>query len=80
MSDYDVSRTAGTCHATGHVFSEDESFYSVILETETGFERRDYSADAWEGAPDDAVCHACSPTSQRPCACAQPLSDRKSVV
>ena len=57
MSDYDVSRTAGTCHATGHVFSEDESFYSVILETETGFERRDYSADAWEGAPDDAVCH-----------------------
>lgn len=57
MSDYDVSRTSGTCFKTGHVFSEDESFYSVILETETGFERRDFSTDAWEGAPDDSVCH-----------------------
>ncbi|MCA9254466.1 MAG: hypothetical protein KDA33_02465 [Phycisphaerales bacterium] len=57
MSDYDVSRTAGACYATGREFSEDEYFFSVILETETGFERRDYSLDAWPGAPDDAVCH-----------------------
>ncbi|MCB9851703.1 MAG: hypothetical protein H6819_01305 [Phycisphaerales bacterium] len=57
MSDYDVSRTAGTCYATGREFSEDEYFYSVILETATGFERRDYAIDAWEGAPTDAVCH-----------------------
>lgn len=57
MSDYDVSRTAGACHATGRAFAEDEYFHSVILETEKGFERRDYALDAWPGAPEDAVCH-----------------------
>lgn len=56
MSDYDVSRTAGTCYATGRDFTEDEYFYSVVLETEKGFERRDYALDAWPGAPEDAVC------------------------
>lgn len=57
MSDYDVSRTAGTCFATGREFTEDEYFYSVILETTTGFERRDFALDAWEGAPAESVCH-----------------------
>lgn len=57
MSDYDVSRTEGTCYATGRAFTEDEYFFSVILETDKGFERRDYALDAWEGPPEDAVCH-----------------------
>jgi len=57
MSDYEVARSGGTCCITGRPFEEDEPFYSVVVETADGFERRDYCADAWTGPPDDAICH-----------------------
>jgi hypothetical protein len=57
MSDYEVSRPIGKCSVTGRVFSEGESFFSALFETPQGFERRDFAADEWHGAPDGALCH-----------------------
>ncbi len=57
MSEYEVVRTHGRCFATDRAFEEGEAFHSVIVETPTGFERRDYCDEAWTGAPDDAICH-----------------------
>jgi hypothetical protein len=39
------------------MFTEGEAFFSAVFETPHGFERRDYSAEAWQGPPVDALCH-----------------------
>lgn len=57
MSEIEVARTDGTCSITGRKFEPGDEFYSVVVETETGFERRDIAPDAWSGAPEMAVCH-----------------------
>jgi hypothetical protein len=57
MSDYEVSRPIGKCSISGREFNEGESFFSALFETPQGFERRDYSADTWQGAPEGALCH-----------------------
>lgn len=57
MSEIEVARTDGTCSITGRKFEPGDEFYSIVIETESGFERRDIAPDAWEGAPESAVCH-----------------------
>ncbi len=57
MADYELTRTTGQCSVTGRAFNEDEAFYSVVIETAEGFERRDIAEDRWDGPPEDAVCH-----------------------
>ncbi len=56
MADFDISRASGACCVTGRAFDEDETFYTVVLETEDGLARRDYSLDAWTGTPEGALC------------------------
>lgn len=56
MTDFDISRASGACCVTGRTFDEDEAFYTVVLETEDGLARRDYSLDAWTGPPEGALC------------------------
>ncbi len=57
MTDYAISRASGRCAVSGRAFDPGEEFYSVILETGEGLERRDYSLAAWEGPPPGALCH-----------------------
>lgn len=56
MIEYDVSKSAGTCCVTGRAINEDEVFYSALIETSEGFERRDYTEQAWQGPPEGALC------------------------
>ena len=57
MTEYDLSRTTGQCSVTGEPFDVDEDFYTAVLETPEGLERRDISLNAWEGPPDGTLCH-----------------------
>ena len=57
MSDFEISRTSGRCSVSGRVFSEGESFHTVLFETPQGYERRDISEECWQGPPADAICH-----------------------
>lgn len=57
MTEYEVTRAAGRCHATDREFKEGEVFFSALFETAQGFERRDYCAEAWRGPPEGALCH-----------------------
>ncbi len=57
MANYELTRSTGQCSVTGRAFSEGEAFYSVVIETAEGFERRDIAEDSWDGPPEDAVCH-----------------------
>ncbi len=56
MTDFEISRASGKCTVTNRPFEEDEEFYTVVLETGEALERRDYSLDAWAGAPEGTLC------------------------
>jgi hypothetical protein len=57
MSEFEISRTSGRCSVNGRVFTEGESFHTVLFETPQGYERRDISEECWQGPPADAICH-----------------------
>jgi len=56
MTEYELSRSAGQCFATGRAIVEGERFYSAIIETPQGLQRRDYCEASWSGPPDGALC------------------------
>lgn len=41
---------------TGRALAEGDVFYAVLVGTPSGFERRDFSAEAWPGPPQDYFC------------------------
>ena len=71
LGDYKVSRCTRECFKLKRPLREGETYYSVILESDEDYERRDYSAEAWEGPPEGAVGHW---------KCRVPTSDEKKLV
>lgn len=57
MADYKISKTTGTCSASGRALQEGEAFHTVILDGRDGLERRDYSEELWQGPPEGTLCH-----------------------
>ncbi|MGQ9650684.1 MAG: hypothetical protein ACUVXJ_11285 [Phycisphaerae bacterium] len=57
VEDWEVSRTTGRCAASDRPLAEGEAYYAVLLETTSGFERRDYAIDAWQGPPEGTFCY-----------------------
>lgn len=55
LGEYKVSRCSRQCHQLGRPLREGEWYYSVVLESDEEFERRDYSAEAWDGPPEGAI-------------------------
>lgn len=49
--EYEIAHHTGQCHVTGRKLAEGEPFYAVLIEAGDGFERRDYSLDAWPAEP-----------------------------
>ena len=43
--------------ATARELAEGELYYAVLFETDQGFERRDFAADAWTGPPEGHFCY-----------------------
>jgi hypothetical protein len=54
MIDYQIQPSTRRCSATGRELRPGERYYSVLLEENGKFVRKDYSAEAWQGAPKDA--------------------------
>ena len=48
MLDFDIRRTNRQCAGTGRTLEAGEVFYSALFLIDGEFERRDYSADAWQ--------------------------------
>ncbi len=57
VEDWEISRTTGKCAASERPLAEGEAYYAVLMETPTGFERRDYAEDAWKGPPEGTFCY-----------------------
>lgn len=53
--DYEVQHGARCCATTGREFAPGETYYSVLIDDGATMQRFDYSADAWQGAPDGVV-------------------------
>lgn len=51
MSDYEIAHRTGVCAVTQRTLQPGEIFYAVLFDTPDGFDRRDYSAEAWENPP-----------------------------
>lgn len=54
---WEFSRTTGSCAATGRELAEGEAYYAVLFETPEGFERKDFTLDAWDGPPPGSYCY-----------------------
>ena len=55
LDGYKVNRCTRQCYSLERPLREGESYYSVVLPGEEELERRDYSAEAWDGPPEDAI-------------------------
>lgn len=53
--DYKLHRPQPVCQRTGRSFAAGEEFFSALVRGETGLERIDIAAEAWEGPPQAAV-------------------------
>jgi hypothetical protein len=55
MVEYDIQRCTRRCHATGRELAPGEAVYSVLVDSGGNVARQDFSADAWQGPPEDAI-------------------------
>jgi hypothetical protein len=55
MLDYEIQRCSRRCSVTDRELKTGETCYSAILPAGGDVVRRDYSAEAWQGPPDDAI-------------------------
>ena len=71
LGEYKVGRCSRQCYAEKRPLKEGEWYYSVVLAADDDYERRDYSADAWEGPPEGTLGHW---------KCRMPISGEKKLV
>jgi hypothetical protein len=53
--DYKLQRPHPVCHRTGRGLAVGEEFFSALVRGESGLERLDVAAEAWDGPPPAAV-------------------------
>jgi hypothetical protein len=51
MLDYQIQPSTRRCSVSGRDLRPGERYYSILLEENGKFVRRDYSAEVWQGAP-----------------------------
>ncbi len=56
MSEWQISRALGQCYDTGHEFKPGQDYYAALVETEDGFERRDFSVEYWLSDKPETYC------------------------
>lgn len=54
MIDYQIHPSTRRCSATGRELQPGERYFGVLLEEGGKFVRKDYSVEAWQGAPEGA--------------------------
>jgi len=56
MADWEIRKTLGQCCGKQRPFEVGEEYFAALVETETGLERRDYSAEYWQGERPRVYC------------------------
>ncbi len=55
LLEFEIQRCTRQCAKTGRALAPGELFYSVLVRKEVRIERLDFSQEAWEQAPADAI-------------------------
>jgi hypothetical protein len=53
--EYEIERCTRHCATSGRQFAEGEPYYSAVVERQGKLQRLDYAAEAWTGAPAEAL-------------------------
>ncbi len=56
MIDFDIQRCTRKCHATEQELRPGDVYFSVLVQQGAEIVRHDYSREAWQGPPEDAIC------------------------
>jgi hypothetical protein len=57
MTDYEIQGPTRICAASGRELKPGDRFHAVLTERDGKFVRTDFAAEAWPGAPAEAVAH-----------------------
>ena len=53
MADWEITKPTGQCSGSGRIIDEGEEYFAALVETDEGFERKDYCLSYWqENDPD----------------------------
>ena len=56
MEQWQVQRSAGRCAGTDKELTPGEEYYAALIETEEGFERKDFSEEYWQQNTPKVFC------------------------
>ena len=57
MDEWEINKPLGQCYGTGRKIEYDEEYFGALVETEEGFERRDFSAEFWNQEKPNVFCY-----------------------
>lgn len=57
MSEWQIKPPLGQCCGTGKTIEPGEEYFAALVETEEGLQRRDFSADYWQGEKPEVFCY-----------------------
>ncbi|MFO0946882.1 MAG: hypothetical protein U1D30_13210 [Planctomycetota bacterium] len=52
---YEIAKNSRQCSVSGRTIGPGETYFSVLLDTVTGMERKDFAAENWSGPPAEAI-------------------------
>jgi hypothetical protein len=55
IMDFEVVKSTRTCAGSGREIAAGEAYYTVLSKDGAQVKRQDYSAEAWQGPPEDAI-------------------------
>lgn len=56
MADWEIKKTYGQCFGTEAEFQVGQDYFAALVETDEGFERRDYSVEYWDEHKPEVYC------------------------
>ena len=57
MAEWEIKKTLGECCGTGRKFEVGEGYFAALIETDEGFERRDFSLEFWQQEKPEVYCY-----------------------
>lgn len=57
MAEWEIKKTLGQCFQTGTKFEVGTEYYAALVETDEGFERRDFSVEYWQDTRPEVYCY-----------------------
>lgn len=57
MDDWQIDKPLGQCYGTGAQIEPGQEYFAALVETQDGFQRRDFSTDYWDQNKPDVYCY-----------------------